>query len=105
MVEVDDHHQSIQESLFDNPFHSLKKCGINRVWVRSRGIGGPTNGNPDRTEALGGNQLEIALIQSHPPLAFLRRFERIAQIDAGAHRPIDGVGFVCVQRRTHSTKQ
>ena len=86
VVVVHVHHgnQPPLERLLDRPIDAVEELRVDPVGRRLLGMGRPADRDPHRVETGRLDLLEVLFLEHDAPVAFLRRFQGIAQVDAAA---------------------
>ena len=78
----------VGDRLLDGPVDALEKRFVDRVRRLLRGVIRPSDGDADRIKPGLLDEGKVFLLQAHSPLAFLRRLQRIAEVDATAEQAV-----------------
>jgi hypothetical protein len=93
MMHVKNDVQLVRAGLLDAPIDAGEKRGLDGVGGVGQRVGRPFDGQADGLKARCLDDGEVFGLERDAPFPFLRRFERVAQIDAAA-KPLVGGGDV-----------
>src|SRR6516162_735857 len=89
-MDVDDDVELVGQRLIDGPVNALGEFRLDRVGRLRLCMSGPADRQPDRGETSLLDGLEIFGFELYAPVAFLRGFEGVAEVDAAADVFVDG---------------
>jgi hypothetical protein len=84
MVHVDDDVEVVAQGRGDGEVDPLEERFVDAVWRTRRGVARPAHRQAHGVEARFLGEREEAIFEAQAPVAFLRRLEHVAEIDAAA---------------------